>query len=76
MATLTHKGVAREYFLQLVPAPAVPLHGKEIDSLGSKLSLGMRLIQWPIGKPWASCFDAKAEKAGVRYGFVDILPQT
>jgi hypothetical protein len=76
MATLTHKGVARECLLQLVPARAVPLHGKEIDSLGSNLSLGMPLTQWPIGKPCASCFDAKAEKAGVRYGFVDVLAQT
>ena len=56
--------------------PPGPLHGKEIAGLGSNFSLGMPLIQWPIGKLCASCFDAEAERAGVRYGFVNVTAES
>ena len=30
------------------------------------------LNRWPIGKLCASCFDVEAEKAKVRYSFVNV----
>jgi len=30
------------------------------------------LNRWPIGKLCASCFDAEAERAKVRYSFVNV----
>jgi hypothetical protein len=33
------------------------------------------LNRWPIGKLCASCFDAEAEKAKVRYSFVNVTAQ-
>ena len=32
----------------------------------------MVLNRWPIGKLCASCFDVEAEKAKVRYSFVNV----
>ena len=34
------------------------------------------LNRWPIGKLCASCFDVEAEKAKVRYSFVNVNAQS
>jgi hypothetical protein len=34
------------------------------------------LNRWPVGKLCASCFDAEAERARVRYTFVNVTAQS